>query len=144
MERYTESLLLWKANHFITQEKVDEVYYIRLARMTRIIKKLEEAGEDVSKYLPLTMSYEMADAINNYVYGTKEVDPHPTPPPPAPILMRRNACISVRDSLLLSLSEYTMEVKAFQNVFGYASAPGADRRKHAILAWAKRHPPKKV
>ena len=139
MERYTESLLLWRSNPFITEEKVDEVYYNRLARMTRIIKNLEETGGDVSEYLPLIMSYETAEAIiRYYVYGVKEVDSCPTPPPPALPLMRRNACISVRDSLLLSLSQYTMEVKAFQNVFGYPSKPGADRRMHAMLAWIRK------
>jgi hypothetical protein len=141
---HCNNLKIWGNYAAMTPKKINQEYFTRVARMTSLGKRLEELGEDVSDRRLNIMTYEQAEVINHHnMYGEMTADEVLLPPAPER-LYRCNAFVSELTSLTQSFNRYYSEVRSFQNVFGFASKPSADRCKHAMLAWAKAHPPKKV
>ena len=140
---YCNNLRTWGNYVGMTPKKINQEYFTRVARMTSLGKRLEDLGEDVSDRRLNIMTYEQAEVINSDACGMRISGEALLPPPPER-LYRCNAFVSEITSLTQSFNRYYSEVRSFQNVFGFASEPSADRCKHAVLAWAKAHPPKKV
>ena len=133
---YCESLREWGKAEGVGQETIDKEYFMRVAGLVFVTRKLEELGEDVSGTPPSIVTYEMAEAINDHdMYGVRD---EIIPPPVPARLYRCNAGHGEIHALRQTARNYSSDIRSFENVFGFSALSGRERRLHAVLEYERR------
>ena len=117
-------------------QTIDKEYFMLVAGLVFVTRKLEELGEDVSGTPPSIVTYEMAEAINDHdMYGVRD---EIIPPPVPARLYRCNAGHGEIHALRQTARNYSSDIRSFENVFGFSALSGRERRLHAVLEYERR------